>query len=74
MIFVFLALLILVIGVSTFLFYRQRKRNELSLLRSQYEHDIEDLEQAKYDAIRLKDLQQEEIVWFFCNLVERHDS
>ena len=62
MIFVFLALLILVIGVSTFLFYRQRKRNELSLLRSQYEHDIEDLEQAKYDAIRLKDLQQEEIV------------
>lgn len=62
MIFVFLALLILVIGVSTFLFYRQRKRNELSLLRSQYEHDLEDLEQAKYDAIRLKDLQQEEIV------------
>ena len=62
MIFVFLALLILVIGVSAFLFYRQRKRNELSILRSQYEHDMEDLEQAKYDAIRLKDLQQEEII------------
>lgn len=56
------ALLIFALGASILIFYRQRKKNELDLLRSQYEHDIENLEQAKYDAMRLKDRQHEDIV------------
>lgn len=55
-------ILILILCVSVFMLYHQRKKNELNMLRTQYEHDIEDLEQAKYDAIRLTEKQHDDIV------------
>lgn len=57
-----LTILIIILCVSVFMFYHQRKKNELNMLHTQYEHDIEALEQAKYDAIRLTEKQHDDIV------------
>ncbi len=59
---------IIIIGLFTFVMtmviisfgiymYRRKKREQMRMLQKQYEHDVESLEQAKYDLMKMQEAQ-----------------
>ena len=58
----FSSITILVMILFCLYLYRRRKIEQLRILRKQYEHDVEQLEQTKYDLIKIKEVQIAQLV------------
>lgn len=57
LIFAFALVLAVAIGYFVFSIYRRRKHEQIRIMQQRYEHDVEALEQAKYDLMKMQEAQ-----------------
>lgn len=53
----FVLILIVAVGYFVFTIYRRRKHEQFRIMQQRYEHDVEALEQAKYDLMKMQEAQ-----------------
>ncbi len=62
LIFAFALVLAVAIGYFVFSIYRRRKHEQIRIMQQRYEHDVEALEQAKYDLMKMQEAQMTHLV------------
>ena len=58
----FALILIVAVGYFVFIIYRRRKQEQFRIMQQRYEHDVEALEQAKYDLMKMQEAQMTHMI------------